>query len=113
MFICLVKKSLQLIVTELFIRGRKLNISFIFVAQSYFSAPKNIRLNSTHYVVMKILNKRLPQPIAISNSSDVDLKDFMILYKESTAKPYSFLVNGTTLALDHPLHFKCNLLERI
>ena len=51
-------KNLNPIVTELFIRGRKLNISLVFIAQSYFAVSKNIRLNSTHYFVMKILNKR-------------------------------------------------------
>ena len=51
-------KKLNPIVTELFIRGRKLNISPIFITQSYFAEPKNIRLNSTHYFIMKIPNKR-------------------------------------------------------
>ena len=60
-------KELNLIVTELFIRGRKLNISLVFITQSYFVVPKNIRLNSTHYFVMKIANKRELQQIAISN----------------------------------------------
>ena len=55
------------IVAELFIRGRKLNISLVFITQSYFAVPKNIRLNSTHYFVMKIANKREVQQIAISN----------------------------------------------
>ena len=60
-------KELNLIVTELFIRGRKLNISLVFITQSYFVVPKNIILNSTHYFVMKIANKRELQQIAISN----------------------------------------------
>ena len=51
-------KKLNPIVTELFIRGIKLNISLVFITQSYFSVPKNIRLNLTHNFVMKILNKR-------------------------------------------------------
>ena len=50
-------KKLNPIVTELFIRGRKLNISVVLVAHSYFAVPKNIRLNSTHYFIMKISNK--------------------------------------------------------
>ena len=54
-------KKLNPIVTALFIKGRKLNISLVFIAQSYFSAPKNIRLNTTHYFVMKIPNKWVPQ----------------------------------------------------
>ena len=51
-------KKLNPIISELFIRRRKLNISLIFIMQSYFAAPKNIRLNSTHYFVIKIPNKR-------------------------------------------------------
>ena len=51
-------KKLNPIVTELFIRGRKLNISLVFIKQSYFAVPKNIRLNSKHYFILKILNKR-------------------------------------------------------
>ena len=51
-------KKLNLIVTELFIRVKKLNISLVLITKSYFMVPKNIRLNSTHYFIMKILNKR-------------------------------------------------------
>ena len=51
-------KKLQPIVTEFFITGRKLNISIVFIKQSYFAAPKNIRLDSTHYFIMKIPNKK-------------------------------------------------------
>ena len=51
-------KKLNPIVTELFTRGRNLNIPLVFITQSYFAVPKNIRLNSTHYFVMKIPNKR-------------------------------------------------------
>ena len=70
------------IVTELFIRGRKLNISLVFITQSYFAVSKNIRLNSTHYVVMKIPNKTEFQQIAFNHSSDIDFRDFMDLYKK-------------------------------
>ena len=51
-------KQLDSIVTELFIRGRKLNISIVFIMQSYFKVPKDVRLNSTHFFIMKIPNKR-------------------------------------------------------
>ena len=54
----LCNKKLNLIVTELFIRGKKLNISLVLITKSYFMVPKNIRLNSTHYFIMKILNKQ-------------------------------------------------------
>ena len=113
LLICLVIKKLNPIVTELFIRGRKLNISLVFITQSYFAVPKNIRLNSTHYFVMKIPNKRELQQIAFNHSSDIDFQDFMNLYKKCTAKPYSFLVIDATLASDNSLRFRKNLLERI
>ena len=106
-------KKLNPIVTELLIRGRKLNISLVFITQSYFAVPKNIRLNSTHYFVMKIPNKRELQQIAFNHSSDIDFQDFMNLYKKCTAKPYSFLVIDATLASDNPSRFRKNLLERI
>ena len=90
-------KKLNPVVTELFIRGRKLNISIIFITQSYFKVPKVVRLNSTHSFIMKIPNKRELQQIALNHSSDIDFKDFMKIYKKSTAEPYSFLVNDTTV----------------
>ena len=61
-------KKLNLIVTELFIRGRKLNISLVFIMQSYFAVPKTVRLNSTHYLVIKILNRRELQQITFNHS---------------------------------------------
>ena len=106
-------KKLNSIVTELFIADRKLNISFVFITQSYFAVPKNIRLNSTHYFIMKIPNKRKLQQIAFNHSSDIDFKDFFNLYKKSTAKPYSFSVIDSTLAPDNPLRVRENHLERI
>ena len=75
-------KKLNPIVTELFIRDRKLNISIVFITQSYFKVPKDVRLNSTHFFIMKILNKRELQQIALNHSSDIDFKDFMKIYKE-------------------------------
>ena len=104
-------KKLNPIVTELFIRGRKLNISLVFITQSYFAVPKNIRLNSTHYFVMKIPNKRELQQIAFNHSSDIDFQDFMNLYKKCTAKPYFFVVIDTTIASDNFSRFRKNLLE--
>ena len=65
-------KRLNPIVTELFIRGRKRNIYLLFIKQSYFFVPKNIRLNSTHYFTTKIPNKRQLQQIAINHSPDID-----------------------------------------
>ena len=105
--------KLNPIVTELFIRGRKLNICLVFITQSYFAVPKNIRLNSTHYSVMKIPNKRELQQIVFNHSSHIDFQDFMNLYKKCTAKPYSFLVIETTFPSDNPLSFRENRFERM
>ena len=74
-------KKLNSIVTELFIRGRKLNISLVFITQSYFKVPKDVRLNSTHFFIMKIPNKRELQQIALNHSSDISSKDFIRAYK--------------------------------
>ena len=93
-------KKLNPIVTELFIRGRKLNIKYI-------------RVNSLHYFVMKIPHKREPHLIAFNHSSDTDFQDFLNLYIKCTAKTYSFLVIDTTLASDNSSRFRKNLLERI
>ena len=111
--VMLSNKKLNLIVTKLYTRGSKLNISLIFFTQSYFVVPKNIRSNSTHYFVMKIPNKRELQQITFNHSSDIDFQDFMNLYKKCTAKPYSFLVIDTTLPSDNPSRFRKNVLERI
>ena len=101
-------KKLNLMVTELFIRGRKLNISLAFITQSCFPCLRNIRLNSTHYFVMKIQNKRELKPITFNHSSDIDFEDFMNLYRKCTAKLYSCLVIDTTHASDNSLR-----LERV
>ena len=102
-------KKLNSIVTELFIRGRKLNISLVFITQSYFKIPKDVRLNTSHFFIAKIPNKRELQQIAINHSSDINTKDFINIYKKCTDKPYSFLVNDTTLSPDDPLRFRKNL----
>ena len=102
--------KLNPIVTELFIRGRKLNISIVLITQSCFKVPKDVRLNSTHFFIMKIPNKRELQQIALNHSSDIDFKDFMNIYKKSTKEPYTFLVNDTTLPSDNHLRFRKNLL---
>ena len=88
--------KLNPVVTELFIRGRKLDISIVFITQSYFKVPKDVRLNSTHFFIMKIPNKREHQQIALNLSSDIDFKDFMNIYKKCTTEPYYFLANETT-----------------
>ena len=102
-------KKLNSIVTELFIIGRKLNISHVFITQSYFKVPKDIRLNTSHFFIAKITNKRELQQIAINHSSDISTKDFANIYRKCTDEPHSFLVNDTTLISNDPLKFGKNL----
>ena len=102
-------RKLNSIVTEFFTRCRKLNISLVVITQSYFKVPKDVRLNTAHVFIMKILNKRELQQIALNHSSDIDYKDFVNIYKKCTDEPYSFLVNDTTLSSDNPLRFWKNL----
>ena len=104
-------KKLNSIVTELFLRGRKLTISLAFITQSYFKVPKDVRLNTTHFFISKIPNKTELQKIAINHSSDISTKDFANIYRECTAEPYSFLVNDTMLASNNPLRFRKNLFN--
>ena len=106
-------KKFQSIIKELFIRCRKLNISLVFITQSYFSVPKDVRLNSTHYFIMKINNKRELQNIAINHSADIDYKDFMKIYRECTKEPYNFLTIDTTLPSSNPLRFRKNLFDTL
>ena len=98
-------KKLNLIVTKLFIRGRKLNIYLVFITQSYFKVSKDIRLNTTHLLITKILNKREIQQIVINHSSDIRTEDSVNIYGKCRTEPYSFFVNDTTLA-SNPLRFK-------
>ena len=103
-------KTLNSVVTEFFIRGRKLNIFLAFITQSYFKVPKDVKLNSTHFFLMKIPNKRELQQIALNYSSDIDFKDFTKIHKKFTAESYSYLVNDITLPSDNHLRFRKNLL---
>ena len=104
-------KKFQAIIKESFIRCRKLNILLVFITQSYFSVPKDVRLNSTHYLIMKINNKRELQNIAINHSADIDYKDFMKIYRECTREPFDFLTIDTTLPASNPLRFRKNLFD--
>ena len=90
-------RRFQAIIKEWFIRYRKLNISLVFITQSYFCVPKDVRLNSTHYMTMNISNRKELQNIAINHSADIDYKDFMKIYRKCTKKPYNFLTIDTTL----------------
>ena len=99
-------KKLNPVVTELFIRGRKSNVSLV-ITQSYFDIPKDVRLNTSHFFIAKIPNKREINQIA--HSSDVNTKDFVNIYRKCRAEPYSFLVDDTTLAPINPLRLRKNL----
>ena len=103
-------KKFQAMVKELFIRCRKLNISLVFITQSYFSVPKEVRLNSTNYLIMKIHNKRELQNIATNHSAVIDYEDFMNIYKRCTSEPYCFLTIDATLPASNPLSLRKNLL---
>ena len=95
----------------MFIRCRKLNISLVFITQSYFSVPKDVRLDSTHYLIMKINNNRELQNIAINHSADIGYKDFMKIYRECTKELFNFLTIDTTLPASDPLRFRKNLFD--
>ena len=99
-------KRFQAIIKELFIRCRKLNISLVFITHSYFSTPKDIRLNSKHYLILKINNKRELQNIAINHSADIDYQDFMKIYRECTKEPFNFLIIDTTLPASNHFRFR-------
>ena len=100
MQILLANTRFQHRIKELFIRCRKLNISLVFINQSYFSVPKDVRLNSTHYLIMKINNKRELQNIAINH--------FMKIYRKCAKEPFNFLTIDTTLPASNPLRSRKN-----
>ena len=102
-------KRFQAAIKELFIRCRKLNISLVFITQSYFSAPKEVRLNSTHYLIIKVHNKRELKNISIHHSEDIDYEDLLKIYRNCTKEPYSFLTIDTTLLADNLSRFRKNL----
>ena len=89
-------KNFKAIVKELFIRCRKLNISIVFITQSYFRTPKDARLSSTHYVLMKIGNKKELRSIAEEKSGNVDYKGFLKMHNYCTIEPYSFMTIDAT-----------------
>ena len=99
-------KKFQAIIKELFIRCRKLNISLVFITQSYFSVPKDVRLNSAHFLSMKINNGIELQNVSRDHSADIDYQDFKNIYRECTKEPYNFLTLDTTLSASDPLRFR-------
>ena len=106
-------EKFKAVVKELFIRCRKLNISHIFITQSYFSVSKDARLNSTHYLIMKINHKKELQNILINNSADIDYKNFMKICREYTKERFNFLTIDTMLPVSNPLRFRKNLFESV
>ena len=104
-------KQFQAIIKGLLIRCRKWNISLVFITYSYFSVPKNVRLNSAHYLIIKIINRKELQNIAINHSPDIDYNKFMRIYRECTRKPYSFLTIDNTLPGSDPVRFRKSFLS--
>ena len=96
------KKS-QPVLRELFIRCKKLNINRCFLTQSYFSVPKDVKLNCTHYIIFELNNKRELQNIAINHSADIDYKEFVKIYRDCTKERYNFLTFDTTQPADKRL----------
>ena len=106
-------KKFQAIIKELFIRCRKLNISLVFITQSYFSVPKDVRLNSTH-LIMKLNNRKELQSIAINHFEDIDYKDLYKIYRECTKEePFNFLTIDTTLPACDPVRFRKKLFDSL
>ena len=99
-------KKFEAIIKELFIRCRKLNISLVFITQSYFSVQKDARLNTTHYFIMKINDQIKLQNIACNHCADIDYKDFVKIYRKCTKEPFNFLTIDTMLPVSDPLRFR-------
>ena len=88
-------KNFKRIIKELFYRARKINASIVFITQSHFRALKDARLNSAHYISMKIGNKKELKRIAEKKLGHLDYKDFLKIYNYCTTEPYSFMVIDT------------------
>ena len=104
-------KRFQAIIKELFIRSKKLNVSLVFITQSYFSVPKDIRLNATYYFIMKINNRIELKNIATDHSADIDYNDFKKIYRECIKEPHNFLTIDTMLPAGDSLRFRKNLFD--
>ena len=90
---------------------QKLNISLAFINQSYFSVPKEARLNPKHYLIMKKYNKRKLQNVALNHLAGIDYKDFVEIYRKFPSEPFSFLTIDTTLSANNPFRFRKSLLD--
>ena len=100
-----------LIIKELFYRARKINVSIVFITQSYFRALKDVRLNITHYILMKIGNKKELKRIAEEKSGHLDYKDFLKMYNYCIREPFSFMLIDTRPTAS--VTFKKNFDEQI
>ena len=104
-------KNFKRIIKELFYRARKINVSIVFITQFYFRALKDARLNSTHYILMKIGNKKELKRIAEEKSGHLDYKDFLEMYNYCIKKPYSLMTIDARPTATIP--FKKNFNELI
>ena len=104
-------KNFKRIIKELFYRPRKINVSIVFIMQSYFRVLKDARLNSTHYILIKMNNKKELKRIAEEKSGHLDHKDFLKIYNYCTKEPYSFMTLDTRPTATIP--FKKNFDELI
>ena len=104
-------KKFQAIIKELFIRCRKLNISLVFITQSYFSVPKDARLNTTHYFIMKINNRIELKNIVTDYSADIDYHNFKKIYRGYRKEPYNVLTIDTRLPASDPLRLRKILFD--
>ena len=84
-------KNFKRTIKELFYRARKINVSIVFITQSYSKALKDARLNSTHYILMRIGSKKELKRIAEEKFGHLDYKDFLKMYNYCTEDPYSFM----------------------
>ena len=104
-------KKLNPAVTELFIKGRKWDISIFFITQLHFKVPKDVRLNSTHFLIMTVLNKREIQQMALIHSSDIEFKDFIKIYENVLLDHILFWLM-IQLPSDNSLRSRKNLLNK-
>ena len=88
-------------------------MSLVFITQSYFSLPKDVKLNSTHFLIMKIHNGRELQNIVKNHSTDIDYRDFVKIYRNCTNEPYYFFAIDTTLPADNPVRFRKNFSDSL
>ena len=104
-------KNFKRIIKELFYRARKINVSIVFITQSYFRALKDARLNSTNYILMRIGNEKELKRIGEEKSGHLDYKDFFKMYNYCTEDPYSFITIDTRPTAT--IQFKKNFNEPI